>query len=420
VTIDDEFARVDGVLRSAPGSRRGTVVLQTHPRRESYGNLGAWPMAALPATGIDTFAFNNRHTNSAAGIDVSTLWEPLALDVAAAVAEMRRRGYREVLLYGTSAGGPLSTFYQSVAEGGNAVFEGSPALSGFPGFVDRSGAELRLPPADGLVLQNATSGPATSFLWRLDASVVDESDAVRDPALDLFSPDNGFDPETGAGNYSEAFLDAYYAAQARRMNRLVLAAQERLDRIRTSGRPFLDDAFMVIPGVRACPAHVDLSVAHSTQGRWPHWPGGAVDVAVSDRPVIEGARSNRMRAEGTTVHTLTGFLSYRAVTADPARYSPLAVRAGETGVDHTSSHTSTATHVAGASVPLLVTAGTADVEVHLSTAELIHDSSVAADKTLAVVRGANHGMQDGTPDATGTRQTHLDVVRSWIADRYGA
>lgn len=421
VMIERPYAKVDGVLRRGGEQPSETVVLQTHPRRDSFLNAAAWPMRALPAEGVDTFAFNNRFSNSAAGIDVATLWEPLVLDVGAAVGEMRARGYANVVLYGTSAGGPLVAFYQAVAERGNAIFGGEPTLSGYPGFFAEGGDELQLPPADALVLQNATSGPATSFCLRLDGAIVDEAEAIRDPALDMFDPANGFDPETGQASYGRDFLRGYYEAQAARMNRLIDVAQERLARMRRLGRPFVDDAFMVIPGVRACPAFVDLGVAHESRGRWTSWPSGIEGTITSDRrPVPGAARANISRAGGTTAHTLTSFLSYRAVACDLDRYEPFAPRAADVGMVAGSTNAALARTLPAVAAPLLVTQGTADIEVHIPTAELIFDSATMSDKELSFIEGADHGMLAAEGDPDRTRAVHLARVGDWLATRFGA
>jgi len=421
VPVHNRFASLDGVLRRASSGRPRTVVVETHPRRDSVSNLSAWPMDALPSRGIDTFAYNNRYANSAAGIDVSTLWEPLALDVAAAVQEMRERGYERVVLYGTSAGGPLVAFYQAVAEQGNALFEPERALSGFVGYTTPDGAELRLPRADGVVLQNATSGPASSFLMRLDGSVVDERDVVRDPALDMFAPENGFDPLTGTGHYDADFLTRYTRAQSERMNRLVRTAQELLDRMRRTGRPYLDDAFLVIPGVRAFPAHVDLTLADRTRGTWPTTEGPDRVVRSTRAVVPDASADNRRRMPGTAVHTLTSFLSYRAVLCEPATYDPFATEVGDSGVHDWSSNTSTTRNVARVSVPLLITVGTSDLEVHLPVGELIHNAATSRDKELVIVDRADHAMTrpapPGGPDPA--RAAHLDAVAAWVEDRFG-
>ncbi|HET7028563.1 MAG TPA: hypothetical protein VFI28_12790 [Candidatus Limnocylindrales bacterium] len=420
VVVDNVFGRIDGVLRRRPGRTAPTVVVQTHPRLPSDGNLTAWPNLDLPLHGIDTFAFNNRYSNSAAGTEVITAWENFGLDMAAAVAEMRRRGYRHVILYGHSAGGPLVAFYQNVAENGNGVFRDGRALCGFRGYLDRNGRALGLPPADAIVTHNGTTGTGYSFLVRLDGSIVDEARALRDPQLDPFEPANGYDPATGAAHYEATFLRRYYAAQCRRMNRLVAVAQDRLARNRAGRGEFVDDGFIVIPGIRAEPASVDLGLAAATSAEWPLHPGGASTMVRSRRRLVPNyARRNRSLRDGGTVHTLSGFLSYRAVLADPEVHDPDATTPELGGVDLSSSNATTAGNIAGVTVPLLVTASTADTQVHLPHAELAWNAAVrAADRTLAFVDGAEHDMTPIDERYGDTRAIHLAIVRDWLADRF--
>lgn len=419
LAVDNEFGHIDGVLRRRARGRSPVVVLQTHPRAPSLRNLTEWPCLDLPAQGVDTFGYNNRFTNSAAGIEIVTVWEDFALDLACAVAEMRRRGYRSIVLYGFSAGGPLVSFYQNLAEHGNSILRPDRSLSGFSGFV-RDGTELRLPPADGIILQNGTTGTASSFLTRLDGSIVDETRARRDPALDPFEPSNGFDPISGAAEYSDRFLTDYFRAQCARMNRLVRLAQDLQARTRSGRGSFRDDDVLVIPGVRAEPASVDLALASTTRRPWLLEPQHRTKRIASNRAVVPGYRErNRNLRDGGAVHTVSSFLSYRAVLTDPERHHPDAVTAEEGGVDLLSTNTSTGGNLAGISVPLLITAGTADTQVHLPHAELAYNSATAAqDKELVCIDGAEHDMRPAAPRFGDTRAAHLDVLARWLIQRF--
>jgi pimeloyl-ACP methyl ester carboxylesterase len=205
------------------------------------------------------------------------------------------------------------------------------------------------------------------------------------------------------------------------MNRLVAAARARLNRLRASGEPYLDDAFMVIPGVRALPAFVDLGLSRTTREPWPS-AGGTQRVIESDRPPVPNAATdNRRRMPGTAVHTLTSFLSYRAILSDPSRYNPSAARAGDSGVLEESSNTSTTRHVSQIGVPLLVTVGTRDIEVHLPVGEMIYAASASPDKSLVIVDGADHGMRgsgDDDPAVDPVRKAHREAVAGWLAERF--
>ncbi len=422
IVVADAHARVDGVLRT--GRRPSSVVvIQTHPRLPSDENLVVWPMLDLPARGIDTFAYNNRYANSTAGTEIVTVWEDIALDEAAVVAEMRRRGYRSVVLYGYSAGGPTVAYYQAVAERGNAAFNGGAALSGFEGFFDGAGPtrrERRLPPADGLIFQNSTTGTGWSFLARLDPSVVDEASARRDPALDMFEPANGYDSATGAGAYGRAFLERYYRAQGERMQRLIAGAQERLEETRSGRGRFRDDDLLVIAGIRAEPASIDLALASATQASGRSHPGGGETIVRSDRAVVPNyERRNHSFRDGGTVHTLRSFLSYRAVRVLPGGYDPDAVAPERAGIDLVSSNSNTAAMLASVTVPVLVCAGTADTQVHLPHAELLYNAAVATgDRSKAFIAGAEHDLTPAAPGAPDTRNAHLDVVVDWLSTRY--
>jgi hypothetical protein len=358
-------------------------------------------------------------TNSAAGTEVTTVWEPLALDVAAAVQEMRDRGYREVILYGWSAAGPLMSYYQAVAEAGNAAFEPDRTLSGFAGFT-KDGREWRLPAADGIIFQNSTTGTAPSFATRLDASVTDEATGTRDPDLDPFSADNGYDATSGTASYSPAFLVRYFEAQARRMNALIARARER-QLASIGGRDlFTDHAVMVIPGTRAELACVDLDLAAETVGAYELFPPGVPTIVRSSRrPVPRYAERNRRFRDGGTVHTVESFLSYRAIVMDPNAYRGYATDPGATGMDHGSSNSTTAGNVARVTVPLLITAGSADPEVHLSAAELIYNAARGtSDRTLAFVDGAVHEMTPVSDAYGDTRRVHLERLTAWVDARY--
>lgn len=422
-TVSEEYltweagrASIDGLLRRAQSGAGKTVVIQTHPRRTSFDNATAWPMAELPQAGIDTFAFNNRFTNSEAGIDTTTIWELMILDVAAAVNLMRSRGYENVILYGWSAGGTLVTIYQRTATEGRATVEemASRSLTDFS-LPKESCSDIGV--ADGVILQSSTQGTARSFLQRLDGSIVDERLGTRDPLLDMFEERNGYDPQSGHGEYAEEFLAQYYEAQRVRMERLVSSAQDGLAEIKRGHTEFADDTFMVIPAVRACPALVDRRLASSTDAEWRVVPDNAFRTVSSTRSVVEkSAILNRRCVKGTAVHTLTSFLSYRAVPSYDAGASTL----GRLFVNGSELLTNNCTSygVAGFDTPLLITHGTADDSVYVTVAEDTLHHARSEDRELIFVQGAMHDMSPAAGAHADTRQAHLDCVTEWIASRY--
>lgn len=414
--IANRFATVDAVLHSGRNRSRA-VVVYTHPRSQT--NLTSYPCPQVAALGVDTLAFNNRFSNSPAGTDVATVFEEFALDVAAAVEHARGLGYRHIVLMGWSAGGPTMAFYQHVAERGNqAVSDRS--LSGFPGFFDDGGRELRLPPADGVILRSATIGTAASFLIRLDGSVVDESTGRTDPELEIYRPERGFDPATGEAHYEPAFLRACYRAQARRMNRLIDDVQERIADIERGRARFTDDDFIVIARTRANPTTVDLGLAATGTLESVIHPGGSPGVARDRRPLNAEFRLNGTAA-GAAVHKLRALLSYRLIRVDPDRFDPLATSADASGIDFGSTNNSTPTNLANVTVPVLVVQGTGDESnsVKIPTAELNARSSGARDTTLAWVTGAMHSFRPAAPEFGDTRAIGAGAIADWVRTRFG-
>src|SRR5690242_19569022 len=74
------------------------VVMFTHPRTPSTRH---YAIPGLVEAGFAAFGHNTRWLNN----DIETIHEKLALDVAAGVREFRNRGYKHVILLGTSGGG---------------------------------------------------------------------------------------------------------------------------------------------------------------------------------------------------------------------------------------------------------------------------------------------------------------------------
>ena len=309
-------------------------------------------------------------------------------------------------------------FYQHVAERGNAAT--SPrALDRFPGFLDARGRELRLPPVDGLILRSITIGTAASFLIRLDGAVIDEATGATDPELEIYRPENGWDPATGAARFEPAFLRRVYRAQALRMNRLIDDALTRLEDIEKHRARFDDDDFVIVPRTRANPTTVDLSLAARGSRDSVTHPGGHVAIPDSARPVNHEYRQNGSAA-GAAVHKLRSLLSYRLVRVDPDRFDPLATSPERSGIDFDSTNTSTPPALARIAVPIHLIQGTGDESnsVKIPTAELNAAASGGPDTTLAFVDGGLHTMQPVDARFGDTRAIAADAIAAWIRERY--
>lgn len=416
--VTNRFGQVDAVLhRSADGGHR-TVVAYTHPRSQT--NLTSYPCPELAAGGIDALAFNNRFSNSPAGTDLATVFEEMALDVAAAVQHCRDLGYERVILLGWSAGGPLMAFYQHVAERGAPALARQ-ALSAFAGFIDADGRPLELPVVDGIILRSATVGTAASFLYRLDGAVVDEETGEVDPALDMYDPHNGFDRATGSGRYTPEFLARYHRAQGMRMNRIVDDVTSRRRDIDQGRGRFDDDDVLVIVRTRANPVTVDLALGRRTHGDYRQYPTGASAVVEDVRPINNEGPSNT-RVGGAAVHRLGAALSYRLVRVEPDRFDPAATTASSAGIVFDSTNNSTPRNLAGVTVPTLLIQGTGDESnsVKLPSAEINHAAAGSADKALVFIEGGTHDMRPVDGRFGDTRGLAVQVVDRWIRDRFEA
>jgi hypothetical protein len=413
--ISNDFATVDGVLHSQRGRRARTALVTTHPR--SLSNLTTWPCEDLPRYGVDMLCFNNRYSGSEAGTELNVVWEEYARDVAAAVQHLRDLGYKHVGLYGGSAGGPLMSYYQNVAENGNAVFEGRDTLSGFEGYLSE-GRELRLPRADFMILRAPTMGTSSSFLLRLDGSIVNETTGERDPSLYLYNPANGFDPSTGSAKYSAEFLERYHQAQGERMNRIIADAVATQEEVEQGRGRFTDDEYVVIPGARADPAHADLSIHATTAEPWLVLPDRKVRIVKAHRPIRSGDRAGNLRTDGGSIHTTESLLSYRVVPTE-GNYNPDAVTMDESGIDFDAVNSTTPGNIRGVSVPILIIQGTADDQVHLPSAELNYNSATATDdKTLVFIEGATHSIEPIASKFGDTREMAENLMGKWLRERF--
>jgi pimeloyl-ACP methyl ester carboxylesterase len=410
IRISNDFASNDAVLYTPANASKKVALLYTHPFAPS--TLVGFFCSALPPRGYAALCINNRFTNNQ---QLNTIWEPIALDVASGVAELRRRGYEKVLLVGYSAGGPTVAYYQALAESGNALFRDGATLSGFKGFTARDGSERRMPAADGLVLVNPSSGIGASGMFRLDPSVVNEETGARDPSLDMYNPANGFDAAKGTARYAPDFLRRYYAAQCERMNRLIRSSQERLAAARSTNGRFSGDDIAINIGLRANPAYVDLSLATKTVGEYLLLPEGRAQVVANDRAAANLAARNRGVDE--TARTDASFLSYRAVRC--SGFDPNAVTRAAHGLDTASSNNVTYANMERVRVPTLTLQGTADdTIVHLTIAELIHNSTAATDKTLWYVKGMTHSITAAKPTDGDVPGITAKAIADWIGARF--
>jgi hypothetical protein len=377
--------------------------------------MGSLACTELAKRGFMVLCMNPRSDNNEALVK----WESIALDVKSGVTFLKKQpGISKVLLLGGSGGGPTMSFYQAVAENG-------PGYCQAPNRLIKCGNELAgLPPADGIIFRDAHPGnPVIAGVRNLnpavinDAAVINENRAPRiDPALDPFNPKNGYNPN-GPSTYSETFKNAYFAGQAKRMNRLIVLAQEKLRRIEASAQPNDDAPFVIPRGDAAKLFQLDLSVLHSTLApRKLLKNDGSIEsccVVESVRVALpELAKQNPTFEGGTLFLTVRSFLSANAIRATNSL----------DGIDHCSSNNSTVCALQNISVPVLF--GAMGGHYFIRDNEIHYEVAKSADKDFIAIEGATHGIEPcvacaKTPGQySNSVKNFFDYVAKWVNARF--
>ncbi|UYP19880.1 alpha/beta fold hydrolase [Rhodococcus sp. Z13] len=218
-----------------------TVLVFMHP----IGGGAYLPMVnALARAGHHVVYCNSRYR----GTDSALIMEKVVEDLGACIRDAKQRlGYEKVVLAGWSGGGSLSLFYQQQAR--HATVTATPA--GDPPDL----TALDLPAADAVVLLAAhVSRHGTLTEW-IDPSILDETDpSRRDPELDLYAPDAPHKPP-----YDPEFVARYRQAQIDRNRRITVWVKEKLDELRSAGRPH-DEFGFVVHGTMADPRWLDPAI----------------------------------------------------------------------------------------------------------------------------------------------------------------
>lgn len=326
-------------------------------------------------------------------------------------------GVERIVLMGHSGGATLMTAYQCIAENGVKVFQGSEKIIPHPDCED-------LPPADGIMLFDANWGNAAMQLFSLDPAVTDEQRGTHlDPSLNLFNPENGFDPS--GSTFPAEFIQRFQKAQGARNNRILAHALERLDAIKRGEGLYADDEPLVIPGAdqnfmnNKLYAQDIRLMSHTKQPHKLIHADGSISeeiirsVRIPENPVsLTGSLG-----EGGRIMTVMNYLtSYAVRTLDDYGYGEDGVR----GIDWDSSYCCPVGNVTKIHVPLLVMGMTAGWEYLAS--ETIYDQAASTDKDIAFVEGATHKFHtakhcEAFPGQFGDTMKLLhDYAAAWLSD----
>ena len=208
----------DGGISEGFLYRRGgekTVVCLMHPRGDFTAH---YLLPTLTAAGYAVLGQRSRYFNH----DTACVHEVASLDVGAAIAAMRARGFEHVVLVGNSGGGSLFSLYQA-----QATLRPPHRLTHTAAGDLYDLNALEIPAADALVLLAAHPGEGKFLMGTIDPSVTDEDDPLSyDPELDMYHPENGFRPLPEDSRYEQSFLDRYRQAQRERVARIDAMARQ--------------------------------------------------------------------------------------------------------------------------------------------------------------------------------------------------
>lgn len=324
---------------------------------------------------------------------------------------------QKVVLMGHSGGASLLSAYQCMAEAGPLIFSGPERLYPWR-------AEKPLAPADGIMFLDANWGNALMQLFSLDPAVTrEDSGKDLDPAIDLFTPENGFDPN--GSTYSADFIHAFQRAQADRNKRLLTLAEERLAALDAGVGFYDDDEPFIIPGAAQSFFNnrlfaQDIRLMSRTRGshKLLHADGSITEEIVhSVRHAENPVSMTGSYREGARYLTVRTFLSSYAVrTTSDFGYDADTVY----GVDWDSTYAAAPSNVPYIHVPTLVAGMTGGWEA--AAAETIYDRSVSGDKDLIYIEGASHKFHpakdcEKTPGQFGdTVKTLHDYVADWLLE----
>jgi len=337
--------------------------------------------------------------------------------IAAAIRYARSLpGVDKVILVGHSGGGPELTYYQEIAEKGPAACQEANRLYKCDGKGLTS-----LPRADAMLVLEANIG-APHRMQGIDPAVAGRGPGPRDPALDLYAPQNGFDPATGTAHYSAAFVRKYANALHRRSEQIIAEAQARVKALDAGAGLFRDDEPFLVTSTATSslgprPNLQDPAILAETHGAHMDLMADGsrpIGIVRSTRRAAAPRPAQRDTYEDTVLNkSVRHYLSFQAIrtTADFAVTSNNIL-----GVDWRSSANSAVGSVGNITVPTLVMAGSCTI--HMIPLELVYDHAAAKDKEFVVVDGGNHEFEPCRPEFGDSQKRAFDYVRSWLDKRF--
>ena len=408
-------------------------ILVMHPNSRYINNAVCAPLAERGFTVFCTNSeFSGRdleyygYEQHAPGIRSSINY----LKSIAATAE--QPAVTKVALLGFSMGAPLMLFYQNVAENGPAVCQGPEKI------IPCDDTNLHnLPKADGVILRDAHLGDALATFVNVDPAIHNNACEPRQPAFDMFAEANGYNLATDSATYSKQFNKTFTVHQAIRnkdiLNEALGLLRKKIKDTRDRSQLGEDIPFTVIGSQNARLWQPDISLlrytkrAHTLLARDGTRP---VQIIQSVR-VPAGERDTALDCTDSSIAAnVRVWLGAHALRSTPGKYT--LTKDDMTGIDYDSSATSSVTNVKGIKVPLVIVAHTAHYFIRPD--EIIYDTAITVDKTIAFNEGAVHGGGPCAPCALqidptltpaqanayfgDTQDRESDFFAEWLAERY--
>jgi pimeloyl-ACP methyl ester carboxylesterase len=323
-------------------------------------------------------------------------------------------GVQRVVLMGHDDGARMAAFYMAAAEQGATICQHSEPI--YHCTKSHTADVTGLTKADGVILLDPALGAIET------ASAIDpafEGSVRNHHNLDMYAASNGYDPARGQGQYTDAFVKAFFAAQSARNNQIVDQAAGKLQLVEQGKGDFIDDEPYVVAGAynsgnTASLYETDLALLSST--KVPHSllksDGSTAEVTVRSVRAPAGPRmvpavAECCRVVGTTVRR---FLDNNAIRT----LSNFAITPNDIlGVDWKSSITSTPANAESIKTPALVM--TTSCSHFVVPGEIVFDHLAAQDKSYVAVEGAGHDFVACKPEYGDTKKRAFDFVDHWLA-----
>jgi dienelactone hydrolase len=359
-SVDDAIVLQGQLMRGEKNS--STVLVVMHP----VGAPAYLPVfSQMARAGHHILACGSRYWNG----DASLQMENVLIDLAACVRHAREKlGYQKIVLLGWSGGGSIMAGYQAEAESRTIT----QTAAGEPTPL----ADTALIAADALMLVASHRSRHQLLTGQLDASIIDEKDAVvRDANFDLYDPRNPAQPP-----YDAEFVARYRAAQQARNRRITAWVKQQLADLRGRGRPH-DEMCFVVHGTMADPRWLDPTLEPNGRAARTTYLGDPAIVNYS--PVALGRYS-----------CLRSWLSQWSL--DDAQVD--SVEAGPR-----------------ITVPSLVVTAGADDACPVSHTDSMFAALAATDKQSIQIEGASHYFSG--PDGKAHLQQVSAMMTDWLRER---